>query len=65
MFELLEDVLRASADWTELRYHKRISTSVLAEKGEVRSAKVDTFAGIGVRVLVDGAWGFSCQGWDR
>lgn len=59
MFDMLGEVLRSSPDWTELRFHKRITTSVSVEKGEVRSAKVDTYSGVGVRVLVDGAWGFS------
>ncbi|MFC1705600.1 TldD/PmbA family protein [Planctomycetota bacterium] len=59
MFELLEQALRYAPHWTELRFHKRVATSVAVEKGEVRSAKVVTCAGVGVRVLVDGAWGFS------
>ncbi len=59
MFEILEQALAFSPHWTELRCHRRVSTSVGVEKGEVRSARVDTYAGVGVRVLVDGAWGFS------
>ncbi|MHC4660831.1 MAG: TldD/PmbA family protein [Planctomycetota bacterium] len=59
MFELLENALASSTHWTELRYHKRTNTDIVIDKGEVRVAQTGTTAGIGVRVLVDGAWGFS------
>ena len=59
MFAFLEEILHASPEWTEIRHHKRVQTSVTAEKGELRIAEVDTFAGVGIRVLVAGAWGFS------
>jgi TldD protein len=59
MFELLNEALRASPHWCELRFHRRVTTSVVVDKGELRSAKVDKYGGVGVRVLFGGAWGFS------
>ena len=43
----------------EARYHQRKRIEVRADKGRLQRAIVDDFAGIGIRVLVDGAWGYA------
>ncbi len=43
----------------EARYHQRKYTQVRMDKGQLKQAVVDDFAGIGIRVLVDGAWGYA------
>jgi TldD protein len=43
----------------EARYHQRKYTQVRVEKGTIERALVDDYAGIGVRVLADGAWGYA------
>jgi TldD protein len=43
----------------EARYHQRKRIEVRANKGQLQRAIVDDFAGIGIRVLVNGAWGFA------
>jgi TldD protein len=43
----------------EARYHRRKYTQVRVEKGTIERAVVDDYAGIGVRVLADGAWGYA------
>ncbi len=43
----------------EARYHQRLYTQVRMKKGQLEMAVVDDFAGIGIRVLADGAWGYA------
>lgn len=58
MIELLESVL-PSGDFVELRAHDRRARSVAVEDGHVEAARASHHAGVGVRALVDGAWGFA------
>jgi TldD protein len=57
--ELLQETLSKSPYWAEARYHRRNSQSVSVQKGLVKQAKSNLTSGVGIRVLVDGAWGFS------
>ncbi|MBM4316144.1 MAG: TldD/PmbA family protein [Deltaproteobacteria bacterium] len=57
--ELLENTLSKSPYWAEARYHKRTSQALSVQKGLVKQAKSNLTSGVGIRVLVDGAWGFS------
>ena len=43
----------------EARYHQRLYTQVRMDKRQLKLAVTDDFAGIGIRVLVDGAWGYA------
>jgi TldD protein len=58
MFDLLESAL-SEGDWLELRFHDRKSRSILVEDGKLEAARSTHHAGVGVRALVDGAWGFA------
>ena len=58
MFDLLERAL-PQGGWAELRYHDRQSRGVLASDGRIESACTKRHTGVGVRVLLDGAWGFA------
>jgi TldD protein len=58
MFDLLESVLTGD-DYLELRFHDRRSRSISVEDGHVEVARSVRHAGVGVRVLCDGAWGFA------
>jgi TldD protein len=60
----LEDLTRAlhdlkGADYAEVRYHRRVQTRVRVASGEVEEARVARYEGVGVRVLHQGAWGFT------
>lgn len=57
--ELLEKTLSKSPYWAEARYHRRNSQALQVQKGLVKQAKSNLTSGVGIRVLVDGAWGFS------
>jgi TldD protein len=59
--DLLSRVIdnRPDGAHVEARYHQRKYTQVRVEKGTIERALVDDYAGIGVRVLADGAWGYA------
>ena len=59
MKEVLQELAKARQGFVELRFHKRISNSFMAQKGRVDVANNSVTAGVGVRALVDGAWGFA------
>ncbi|MEE9586024.1 MAG: TldD/PmbA family protein [Nitrososphaerales archaeon] len=48
-----------SATYAEARFHSRIRNEITVGNGEVEEAKSTRIDGVGLRVLVDGAWGFS------
>ncbi|MBD3192864.1 MAG: TldD/PmbA family protein [Candidatus Heimdallarchaeota archaeon] len=43
----------------EARFHHRKKIETRADKGKLQRATVDEYGGVGIRVLVDGAWGFA------
>jgi TldD protein len=61
MFDVLDPVLRkhAHGGFLELRLHDRKSRSITVEDGVLEAARSTHHAGVGVRALVDGAWGFA------
>lgn len=59
MKPMLEELVKAAQGYLELRYHKRTTHSFVATKGRVDVANAARKAGVGVRALVDGAWGFA------
>jgi TldD protein len=61
MRDLLESIIanRPSGAHLEVRYHQRKKADVRVDKGVLRTADSDDFAGVGIRALVDGAWGFA------
>jgi TldD protein len=59
MKEILKQIVAEHDGYIEVRYHKRISNAFKATKGRVDVANHSLVAGVGVRVLIDGAWGFA------
>ena len=59
MKDLLTKLATSQQGFVELRYHKRTSNSFVAQKGRVDVANHSLMEGVGVRALVDGAWGFA------
>lgn len=57
--ERLEQVLSQASHWTELRYHNRRNRVMGVRKGEVNEMSSKQFGGVGIRVLVNGTWGFA------
>ena len=61
MRDLLRSIIdnRPSGVHLEIRYHQRKNEQVRVDKGVLRTADSDSYAGVGIRALVDGAWGFA------
>ncbi|MFW9922716.1 MAG: TldD/PmbA family protein [Candidatus Thorarchaeota archaeon] len=61
MKDILQQVIDKRPDGVhvEARYHQRKKIEVRADKGRLQRSIVDDFAGIGIRVLVNGAWGYA------
>jgi TldD protein len=56
---VLREALKLEEGFVEARFVRKTTRQVVVEKGKVESASVKRRAGIGVRVLIDGTWGFS------
>ncbi len=59
MFDLFEKIIKKADCFTELRYHNRELNSISVRKGELEESSSSIYSGIGIRVLVNGSWGFS------
>ena len=59
MINKLKEILNKSEHWTEIRYHNRQQTSIQIKNGEVNRVEDSTVAGVGIRCLVNGCWGFA------
>jgi TldD protein len=59
MREFLKTIVADSKHWVELRVHERSGLQIMVRKGILESAGFNKRAGIGVRVLANGTWGFS------
>ncbi|MFN2629718.1 MAG: PmbA/TldA family metallopeptidase [Gaiellaceae bacterium] len=57
----VEAALGAGASYADARAVVRRNQRVLTKNGKVESVNDVETEGIGVRVLVDGAWGFACD----
>ncbi|MBD3368019.1 MAG: TldD/PmbA family protein [Candidatus Eisenbacteria bacterium] len=59
MRELLREIVGNAKHWTEVRVHDRNALRLAVRNGVMESASSNKGSGAGVRVLVDGTWGFS------
>lgn len=59
MREMLERLASRAGGFVELRYHRKETRRFEVEKGRVENAIVKQRAGVGVRVLEGGTWGFA------
>lgn len=59
MRQFLQEIVRKQQGWVELRYHRRLQNQFVAQKGRVDRADSQVTAGVGVRVLEGGSWGFA------
>ncbi len=62
MRDILKTIAADAKHWTELRVHDRRALQVLVRKGTLETAAYLKTCGVGVRVLVNGTWGFSSTG---
>lgn len=59
MLKKLKNILNKTEYWTEIRYHHRQQISIEIKNGEVTRVEDSTLAGVGIRCLVNGCWGFA------
>ncbi|MCK4456079.1 MAG: hypothetical protein KAU99_07005, partial [Thermoplasmata archaeon] len=60
LLDMLKKCLSSfSGDYAEMRFHERKSTYIRIAAGELEDASYLKNAGVGVRALVNGSWGFS------
>jgi TldD protein len=59
--QAIEAALGAGASYADARAIERRSQLVTTKNGEVETVSDQETEGIGIRVLVDGAWGFACD----
>ena len=57
----LDAAQRGGADYADIRLVERLNESLTVKNGALEAANSSASAGFGVRVLVDGAWGFSAS----
>jgi TldD protein len=57
----LDGAERGGASYADIRISERETESLTVKNGALQSASLDRSAGFGVRVLVDGAWGFAAS----
>ena len=57
--QLIRHCKRRGVDYADARYEHLLHESLVAEQGRVASISLSESAGIGIRVLVDGSWGFA------
>lgn len=62
MRDILKTIAGDAKHWTELRVHDRRALQILVRKGTLETAAYRKTCGVGVRVLVNGTWGFSSTG---
>ena len=59
MKDLLKEIADRQQGYVELRWHRRVHNSLMAQKGRVDIANHSITEGVGIRALIDGAWGFA------
>ncbi|HHR85066.1 TldD/PmbA family protein [Candidatus Bipolaricaulota bacterium] len=59
MLQLLQGISARASGWVELRYHVRRSKRISVRNGRLEESSTLRLAGVGVRALVDGVFGFA------
>lgn len=59
MLHILQAIAHRSDAWVELRYHARRTKRIVVSSGRLEESSSIHLAGVGVRALIDGVFGFS------
>jgi TldD protein len=57
---LVKHLARRGADYADVRFERLAHESITVENGAVKALSQSESAGVGVRVLLRGSWGFAC-----
>jgi TldD protein len=56
--KLVDEARRRGASYAEARFQEVSNTTITVENGSLKTYESDTLRGVGVRVLLDGSWGY-------
>lgn len=59
LVQLIRQLRRRGVDYADVRYEHLLHESLVAEDGRATSISLSESAGIGIRVLLKGSWGFA------
>jgi TldD protein len=60
LMDILEQLIEeSSTEYTEVRFHRREKNQMILRKSEIEDITSEIYSGVGIRVLHQGAWGFS------
>ena len=59
MLDLLRTVSKDATEWVELRFHARQAKTISVRNGQLEESSTARLAGVGVRTLIDGVFGFA------
>ncbi len=57
--QLIRALKRRGVDYADVRYERALHESVVVEDNKVKSISLTESAGVGIRVLIGGSWGFA------
>ena len=57
--ELIRTLKRRGVDYADVRYEQVLHESVVVEDNKVKAISLTESAGVGIRVLIGGSWGFA------
>lgn len=55
----IRDLKRRGVDYADVRFERLLHESLVVERSQVQSISLSESAGIGIRVLIRGSWGFA------
>ena len=57
--QLVKDLKRRGVDYADVRFERILHESLIVENGQVKPISLFETAGVGIRVLIRGSWGFA------
>jgi len=57
--QLVRAIQRRGVDYADVRFMRLLHESLVVEQGQVKTISLTESAGIGIRVLIHGSWGFA------
>ena len=59
MLQLVRDLKRRGVDYADVRFERLLHESIVVEQSQPKSISTSETAGVGIRVLIRGSWGFA------
>lgn len=59
ILQVVRDLKRRGVDYADVRFERLLHESVVVEQSQAKSISTSETAGVGIRVLIRGSWGFA------